>query len=62
MMAAAVFITGCQSGVVVSATRISPGRKVSRSLADEITRATPLAIFSPTARPVTRTAPDPLSA
>ena len=49
-IAAAVFMTGSQSGVVVSATRISPGWKRARSSGPETTRTRPLAIFSPTAR------------
>ena len=44
-IAAAVFITGSQSGVVVSATSTSPGRKELRSRASRMTRTTPVAIF-----------------
>jgi len=54
-IAAAVFITGSQSGVVVSATRISPGLKEGRSEISGITCAFPDAILSPTLLPITRT-------
>ena len=40
-MAAAVFITGSQSGVVVRATSTSPGRKFGRSRGRAMRRALP---------------------
>ena len=60
-IAAAVFITGSQSGVVASATSTSPGWKTVRSCASATMRTLPEAIFSPTARPVASTVPVPLS-
>ncbi len=54
---AAIFMTGSQSGLVAGATRISPGLKVERSRAVAMRRVRPVAIFSPTARPVTMTEP-----
>ena len=56
-IAAAVFITGCQSGVVVSATRISPGRNAASSPGAFTTRTGPDAIASPIARPRAKTSP-----
>src|SRR6516165_1159869 len=56
-IAAAVFMTGSQSGLVASATSTSPGRKEVRLCASVTTRTLPEPIFSPTARPVTRTGP-----
>ena len=48
---AAFFITGSQSGVVVSATSTSPERNSLRRCRPSITPAGPETIFSPTARP-----------
>ena len=56
-IAAAVFMTGSQSGVVVSATSTSPGRNCASWAASRMTRAAPEAIRSPTARPSTTTSP-----
>ena len=55
--AAAVFITGSQSGVVVSATRTSPGRNAASSSGEAMTRTFPVATRSPTARPSLSTRP-----
>ena len=49
--AAARFITGSQSGSVISVTSTSPCCSCSRSAADRMTRAGPWPIFSPTLRP-----------
>ena len=56
-IAAARFITGSQSGSVMSVTRMSPGctRFISAGLA--ISRTSPAPIFWPMARPVMRTSP-----
>ena len=56
-MAAAVFITGSQSGLVAGATSTSPGLKARRSRSFLIRRTLPAAIFSPTARPVATALP-----
>jgi hypothetical protein len=61
-IAAAVFMTGSHSGLVASATSTSPGRNKESSRGSAITRTLPAAIFSPTARPVTSTAPVAFSA
>ena len=61
-MAAAVFITGSQSGVVVSATSTSPGRKDESWWASVTTRTRPVAMRAPTARPDARTLPFPSNA
>ena len=58
-IAAAVFITGSQSGVVMSATSTSPGLKLESWSTLLIGRAAPEAIFSPTARPSVITSPSP---
>jgi hypothetical protein len=47
-------MTGSQSGVVVSAIRISPGLKEGRSETSGITWAFPEAILSPTLLPFAR--------
>ena len=59
-IAAAVFITGSQSGVVMSATRTSPGLKSESWVRSSIRRHSPAAIFSPTERPSTSTGLVPL--
>ena len=51
-MAAAVFITVPQSGVVMSATSTSPGWNSDNAATLSITRARPVATLVPTARPV----------
>ena len=61
-IAAAVFITGSQSGVVVSDTSTSPGWKSDRWATCSIRLTTPEAIFSPTDRPSVSTSPRPSSA
>ena len=50
-------MTGSQSGVVDSATSTSPGLKLPSLRASAMMRTGPLAIFSPTARPVASTLP-----
>ena len=50
-IAAAIFMTGSQSGVVVSATSTSPGRNSDRCWTSSIRRPAPEAIFSPTDGP-----------
>jgi len=59
-MAPAVFITGSQSGVVVSETRTSPGLNSERCSTPVMTRAFPAAIRSPTLLPVARSSPVPV--
>ena len=61
MIAAAVFMIGSQSGVVVSVTRTSPGLNSDRCLGFSIRFATPEAIPSPTERPSTSISPRPSS-
>ena len=61
-MAPARFITGSQSGLVVSATSTSPVWKAARSRVPPMMRTGPLAILSPMARPVTTGLALPLSA
>ncbi len=56
-MALARFITGSQSGSVMSATSTSPGCTRSMSSSERTTRATPLPIFWPMARPSATTSP-----
>ncbi len=56
-MAAAVFITGSQSGVVVSETRTSPGLNSGRRLTSVTIRAFPTAILSPMLFPAASTVP-----
>ena len=51
--AAAIFITVPQSGMVVSATSTSPGWNWLSSDTSLMTRARPLTILPPTARPLT---------
>ncbi len=57
--AAARFITGSQSGVVVSATSTSPARNSGSCDTFAITRTRPLATRSPTLRPRASTSPIP---
>ena len=56
-IAAAVFMTGSQSGVVVSATRTSPGLNWASSARLPTRWAVPTAILSPTDRPSASTSP-----
>jgi hypothetical protein len=56
-MAAAFFMIGSQSGSVLSVTSTSPGWNSISSAALLITRTGPVAIFSPTLRPVASTRP-----
>lgn len=51
------FITGSQSGVVVSATSTSPATKEARCVGSRMTLAAPEPIFWPTLVPLTRTSP-----
>ena len=60
-IAAAVFMTGSQSGVVVSATSTSPGLKSARCVRFSIRLTAPEAILSPTDRPSARISPRPSS-
>ena len=60
-IAAAVFMTGSQSGVVVSATSTSPGWKSARCVRFSIRLTAPEAIFSPTDRPSASISPRPSS-
>ena len=55
-MAAARFITGSQSGSVMSATRTSPDLTRSISAGDLTRRTTPCPILWPIARPLASTA------
>ena len=57
-IAEAIFITGSQSGVVMSATSTSPALKLASWVALSMRRTAPTAIFSPTARPSTNRSPD----
>ena len=62
-IAPAVFITGSQSGLVALGHQHLAGLEVLQVVAaSAITRTVPVAIFSPTALPVTSTLPSPFSA
>ncbi len=50
-MAAAIFMTGSQSGVVLTDTKTSPGRKVDSWPSSVMTRTFPDAILEPTLLP-----------
>ncbi len=54
-MAPARFITGSQSGSVMSVTSTSPGCTLSISAADATSRTGPCPIFWPMARPLAST-------
>ncbi len=56
-IALAIFITGSQSGSVMSVTRTSPGCSSFIRLEDRITRARPAAILWPTLLPFASTGP-----
>ena len=56
-IAADRFITGSQSGSVISVTRTAPGWTWSSSVIDRTTRTVPTPIFWPTLRPLARTGP-----
>ena len=60
-IAAAVFITGSQSGVVVSAISTWPGLKSASCVRFSMRFTPPVAIFSPTERPSVRISPLPSS-
>ena len=60
-IAAARFITGSQSGSVMSATSTSPGCTRLMSASERTTRATPVPIFWPIARPSQITSPRSVS-
>ena len=60
-IAAARFITGSQSGSVMSATSTSPALTRSISAADFTSRTTPCPIFCPIARPLASTAERPFN-
>ena len=60
-IAAAVFMTGSQSGVVVSATRTSPGLNSDSCVRFSMRFTAPEAIRSPTERPSASTWPRPSS-
>jgi hypothetical protein len=56
-MAALRFITGSQSGSVMSAISTSPACTLSMSASERTTRAVPLPILWPIARPWASTSP-----
>ncbi len=60
-IAAARFITGSQSGSVMSVTSTSPALTLSISAAERIRRTAPMPIFWPIARPLASTGAVPFN-